>query len=87
MFSLAESETYYLVAVDIPTIPTLHTEISTTQGELTVEGQSETSNERQTIFRMFPQGKSIKTAYMDGILYLLLPKIEMAHRTVDMAIA
>jgi HSP20 family molecular chaperone IbpA len=77
MFSLAESDSHYLVAVDIPTIPTTGAEILTSRGQLTVEGQSEDSHERQTIFRMFPQGKGIKTVYLSGVLYLLLPKIKM----------
>ncbi len=89
MFSLAESDSHYLVAVDIPTIPALETEILASNGQLTVEGQSENSLERQTIFRMMPQGKGIKTVYMNGILYLLLPKtkIEMPSRPRQVAIA
>lgn len=89
MFSLAESESHYLVVVDIPTIPAQATKILTSKGQLTVEGQSENSNERQTIFRMFPQGKGIKTVYLNGILYLLLPKIkiEMPLKAREVAIA
>ena len=89
MFSLAESDSHYLVAVDIPTIPAQGTEILTSKGQLTVEGQSENSHERQTIFRMMPQGKGIKTVYVNGILYLLLPKtkIEMPSRPREVAIA
>ncbi len=74
MFSLEESDSYYLVAVDIPSIPAQGSEIFLSQGQLTVESRSEDSQERQTIFRMMPQGKGIKTVYMNGILYLLLPK-------------
>ena len=87
MFSLAESDSHYLVAVDIPTIPMHGTEILTSKGQLTVEGQSENSHERQTILRMFPQGKGIKTVYMNGILYLLLPKIKMPLRAKEVVTA
>ncbi len=78
MFSLAESELDYVVAVDIPTIPAWATEISSCNGELTVEGESQDSHERQTIFRMFSQGKGIKAAYMKGVLYLVLPKTQVS---------
>ena len=89
MFSLAESDSHYLVAVDLPTIPTLGTEILSSKGEITVEGKSENSQEKQTIFKMFPQGKGIKTVYMNGVLYLLLPKIkiELASAVREVATA
>jgi hypothetical protein len=75
MFSLCESESHYLVALDIPTIPSVHTEIAVCKGQLRVESQSEKTHEKQTIFKMRPNGSGIETVYMDGILYLLLPKL------------
>jgi hypothetical protein len=77
MFSLEESDSYYLVAVDIPNIPSLSTEILTSKGELTIEGQSTESNEPQTVLRLLPKGKNIKTIYKDGVLWLLLPKFKV----------
>ena len=81
MFSLVELDSYYMLAIDLPTIPTLATEIITTKNQMTVEGKSENSEENQTIFRFLPKGKDIKTIYKDGVLWLLLPKFKLESST------
>lgn len=74
MFFVKELDLHYVVALDIPTIPSLSPEIFTSKGELTVESQSREYHEPQTILRLLPRGKSIKTIYEGGVLWLLLPK-------------
>ena len=76
LFSLEESESHYLVALDIPTIPAEETEILSRKNELVVEGISARDQLRakQIFFRCRPKGKGIKASYKDGILWLLLPK-------------
>jgi hypothetical protein len=81
MFSLAELDSHYVVAVDIPTIPLLSPEILTSKGELTLEGESTESHEPQTVLRLLPKGKNIKTVYKNGVLWLLLPKFNVKSLT------
>ncbi|MDZ4662748.1 MAG: Hsp20/alpha crystallin family protein [Pseudomonadota bacterium] len=75
MFSLNESASHYLVAVDIPTIPTKSTQILTTKEGLVIEGFREGSESKQTVFRWQPQGKGVKATNENGVLWLLLPKL------------
>lgn len=77
IFSLAELDSHYVVAVDLPTIQALSPEIFTSKSELTIEGQSIESHEPQTLLRLIPRGKNIKTIYKDGVLWLLLPKFKV----------
>ena len=74
MFSLTETETQYLVAVDIPSIPSLDTEIVATRSQLSIEGYAENSDHKQTVFKLLPKGKLIKSVYQNGVLWLILPK-------------
>lgn len=75
MFSLSESEHHYWIAVDIPTLPTCETEILRTRDELIVEGLMRGSEEKQTVFRCLPNGRGLKAAYKEGVLWILLPKV------------
>lgn len=77
MFSLVELDSHYIVAIDLPTIPSLSPEVFTSKGELTIEGQSIETHESQTVLRLLPKGKNIKTIYKDGIIWLLLPKFKV----------
>tara|TARA_B110001454_G_C12723220_1_gene435919 strand:+ start:4844 stop:5257 length:414 start_codon:yes stop_codon:yes gene_type:complete len=79
LFSLAEIDTHYLVAVDIPSIPAIATQIVTTKKQLLIESQKDNSGTKEVIFRAVPRGKGIKTIYLNGVLYLLLPKFGNQH--------
>lgn len=69
LFSLEESDSYYMVALDLPSLPS-EAEIFTDKRELVVEGK-----ENQLFFRCRPQGQAIRASYQDGRLWLLLPKM------------
>jgi HSP20 family molecular chaperone IbpA len=83
LFSLAEVNSHYIVAVDLPTIPSPATRILSTKNQLTVESRSNDSDQVQTIFRLLPKGKGIKTIYKDGVLWLFLPKSKTSAQYVQ----
>ncbi len=83
MFSLDESTSHYLVAVDIPTIPAAATQILSTKEGLVIESLANDQHTKQTIFRWQPKGKGIKATYENGVLWLLLPKESSAAVTSE----
>lgn len=77
VFSLEESESYYLVSIDIPIISATGTKILTKKNEILIEGnENNIAKEKKTFFRCHSQSGGMKAAYQDGMLWLLLPKIQ-----------
>jgi hypothetical protein len=74
MFSLNEQDSYYVVSIDLPTLPSNHTQIRATSELLAIEAPPQDSLDTKTYFRMLKKGEGIKTVYQDGVLWLLLPK-------------
>lgn len=74
MFSVLESDFHYWIAVDLPTLPSTATEIVRSKEGLTVEGRMGDIGQKQAVFRCLPKGRGIKATYIDGVLWLLLPK-------------
>ncbi len=74
MFSLEETESYYILALDIPTIPAVDTQVFTSKFKINVDCRSENPQGRQTLFRMFSRNEEIRSLYINGVLYLFLPK-------------
>lgn len=70
LFSLEESKSFYRIAVDMPGLSD-KTEIVTQNNELLVSGGE------QTFFRCRTKDKKIKASYQNGVLWLLLPKLQM----------
>lgn len=68
LFSLEESKSFYWIAVDMPGLSD-KTEIVAQNNELLVRGE-------QTFFRCRTKDKKIKASYQNGVLWLLLPKLQ-----------
>lgn len=81
VFSLTESDAYYLAVVDIPKIPTSNAETLTVKNQLILEISSGTLRNKKTIFKLLPLSQEIKTTYKDGMLWLLLPKTKLEPTT------
>lgn len=74
LFSLIESDSHYMVAVDLPSLPSHDNEVYVTKDELFVAGTVDGQIDQQKIFSCIPHGKGISATYKDGILWLSLPK-------------
>ena len=77
-FSLTESDSYYIMAVDIPSIQSQGTEIITRKNQLCLETKTGPSSAKQTLFKLNSNGRGIKSVYKNGIMWLLLPKNNIA---------
>lgn len=77
---VVESDSHYLLAVDVPTLPLLQTEILRTENELVIEGSLLGSVNKQTFLHMYAANNGINTIYKDGILWLLLPKNQISNQ-------
>lgn len=74
-FLLEETPDFYLVAIDIPSLPAQHPKVLTKEGTLSVEGESiRVADGRQIYFQFHSTTKASQTVYKDGVLWLVLPK-------------
>lgn len=75
LFSVRETPSHYLVAVDLPNLSTDEMYIREKNKNIYVEGINKNEPTRkQTYFYFHPESKNCQTIYQDGILWLAMPK-------------
>ena len=79
LFTLVETDTNYLVAIDIPNLPTEHSAIIQDRNQLTVESACANSIQNQIAFRWISHNHNVEIACKDGLLWLVLPKTNLAN--------
>jgi len=74
LFSVVESETHYIVALDLPALPSTENEITANPEEIQVRGKFDGQTQKQAMLSCILSGRGAHAFYKDGMICLSLPK-------------
>ena len=75
LFLVEETSNHYLIAIDIPSLPTREVRIREKKNEIFVEGIPLPSFlKKKTYFQFKSEARTCRTIYKDGVLWLVMPK-------------
>lgn len=78
LFALTESKTHFVIAIDLPSMKIEKTEITSAPDELTISARWPNEGDRTEVFKMCTDNHNIRPVYLNGVLWLLLPKNQPA---------
>lgn len=81
VFSIKETETHYLIAMDIPGLPVNEARIREENKSVYVECMPDKrSSQKKTYLESHFKNKACQTIYQEGILWLAMPKYVNEYR-------
>lgn len=86
VFDLVETDSHYLLSIDLPSGAVRAPEIEVRGPELRVTSEPAPGEEPITYFHCLTQGRKLRAVYYQGALWLSLPK-QRAHAPSPLAIA
>lgn len=85
LFLVEETPKYYLVAIDIPSLPAGEVCIREQKKELFVEGiPCGSFLQKKTYFQFHSESRMCQTVYKDGFLWLVMPKYFVNEKAVQL---
>ena len=84
LFALTESKTNFVVAIDLPSMKMEKAEITSSPDELTISARWPNEKDRTAVFKMCTDNHNIRRVYLNGVLWLLLPKNQPAAKLQEL---